>query len=203
MGAAKGECGMTRSRRSRAVYFIKPVGMDGPIKIGCSQSPDSRREALDTWAPFALEIIAEIEGSLVLERRFHARHWDAHERKEWFTATDALKADIAAIKAGTFNVADLPEPKKLPSKRGWRTGRKWTEEQKADVRRRNAIRRAETSTGLVCPWNFNDERVADFINEPKVHGITREEQRELWDAQYRQRRLATLEKELAQLKAAA
>ena len=43
------------------VYFIKPIGMDGPIKIGCSVSPDRRRETLEWWCPFPLEILAEIE----------------------------------------------------------------------------------------------------------------------------------------------
>ena len=26
---------------TRQVYFIRPVGMEGPVKIGCSYEPDS------------------------------------------------------------------------------------------------------------------------------------------------------------------
>lgn len=92
------------------VYFIKPVGMTGPIKIGCSQSPDNRRRSLANWSPFALEIIAEIDGDTEIERRFHAKHIAAHQRREWFEATASLLADIAAVRAGTFDVATLPPP---------------------------------------------------------------------------------------------
>ena len=88
------------------VYFIKPIGMEGPIKIGCSFSPTARRETLETWSPFALEIVAEIEGEFRLERQFHALFSDSHQRREWFTATPA-------INAGTFDKTTLPNPKLL------------------------------------------------------------------------------------------
>lgn len=94
----------------KRVYFIKPVGMDGPIKIGCSQSPQLRREALDNWSPFALEIVAEIEGGFDLERRFHALFVETHQRREWFGWSKRLAATIAAIRDGTFDLATLPEP---------------------------------------------------------------------------------------------
>lgn len=92
------------------VYFIKPVGLDGPIKIGCSVAPDSRRSTLETWSPFALEIVAEIEGGFALEARFHALFQETHQRREWFGTSRRLQAVIAAINAGTFNVETLPAP---------------------------------------------------------------------------------------------
>lgn len=66
------------------VYFIKPIGFDGPIKIGCSISPDGRRDTLQTWCPFPLEIVAEIEGDTKLERRFHLMFDDTCKGREWF-----------------------------------------------------------------------------------------------------------------------
>lgn len=94
----------------KRVYFIKPVGMAGPVKIGCSASPDGRRRALESWSPFALEIVAEIDGDFDLERRFHARFRDTHQRREWFDWSPELQAVIDAIRAQTFDVTTLPAP---------------------------------------------------------------------------------------------
>lgn len=94
----------------RRVYFIKPVGMDGPIKVGCSLSPDMRRKTLETWSPFALEVVAEIEGDFDLEARFHALFQETHQRREWFGWSKRIAAVLAAINDGTFAVETLPSP---------------------------------------------------------------------------------------------
>lgn len=111
----------------RRVYFIKPIGMDGPIKIGCSAAPERRREGLELWCPIPLEIIAEIEGDRQLERRFHSRFLGCYIRHEWFNATPELVETIAAIRAGIFDLTTLPPPQHLPRKpKG-----PWTEAQKS------------------------------------------------------------------------
>lgn len=92
----------------RRVYFIKPVGMDGPVKIGCSAKPPVRRATLAAWSPFPLEIAAEIEGDLYLEARFHKRFIAARSHAEWFMATPELLSTIEQIKAGTFDCDTLP-----------------------------------------------------------------------------------------------
>ena len=96
------------------IYFIKPIGFETPIKIGHSVSPDKRRETLETWCPFPLEIVAQIEGPRDLERRFHALFADLHERHEWFRISNELQAVIREINEGTFDIDALPEPVKLP-----------------------------------------------------------------------------------------
>lgn len=93
----------------KRVYFIKPIGMDGPVKIGCSCSPDGRRSTLQTWCPFPLEVVAEIDGDFDLEKRFHTLFGDSHKGREWFNVTPSMKACIAAIKAGTFDINILPD----------------------------------------------------------------------------------------------
>jgi len=98
------------------VYFIKPIGMDGPIKIGCSYSPDQRRKTLEFWSPFPLEILAEWQGGAVVERQFHAMFSASHRHHEWFDVTDELLAVISQIKAGTFDGSTLPDPQQLPRK---------------------------------------------------------------------------------------
>lgn len=100
----------------KRVYFIKPIGMEGPIKIGCSYSPDRRRETLEFWAPFPLEILAEWEGGPVVERQFHAMFAASHRHHEWFDPTPELLAVIAQISAGTFDGSTLPDPQQLPRK---------------------------------------------------------------------------------------
>lgn len=184
---------------TRRVYFIKPVGLDGPIKIGCSLSPNNRRKTLDTWSPFALEVAAEIEGGHVIERQFHARHYEAHQRKEWFDATPLLLADIASINAGTFDVSVLPEPRRLPTTAGCKPGRKWTEQQREECRARNKHRRIEKKFGLVSPYQFSDPRNEEFFADPEGHGITHEERRRRWQLKNAQMRIEAIDKQRVEI----
>ena len=129
------------------VYFIRPIGMDGPVKIGTSCSPDTRLKTLATWSPFALEIVAKIRGAERLEMQFHALLQDSHERREWFTATPEVKAVIDAVIDGTFDLDSLPEPKRLTSKGGKPRGTQWTPEQ----RYRSSVFARLRSSGV--PWS--------------------------------------------------
>lgn len=82
------------------VYFIKPVGMAGPIKIGCSWHTRERLKTLSTWSPFPLEIIVIIPGSYKLEKNIHACFADLHSHREWFHAGDRLLKAIDLLKQG-------------------------------------------------------------------------------------------------------
>lgn len=125
----------------RRVYFIKPVGMDGPIKVGCSHSPDGRRKTLETWSPFALEIIAEIEGGEDIERRFHALFYDTHQRGEWFDASAKMTAVVAAINGGSFDIEGLPQARRLPRRKSHRTYTpEWRYESSLKARWRHRIK---------------------------------------------------------------
>ena len=53
------------------VYFVRPVGMRGPIKIGCSKLPENRIKSLMVWSPFELEIAVAIPGNFKLEKAIH------------------------------------------------------------------------------------------------------------------------------------
>jgi len=97
-----------------SVYFIKPIGMAGPIKIGTSCSPTHRRCDLETWSPFRLEIIATVDGGKELERKFHAYFLHLHEGREWFAAGAELVEAIAALNSGTFDFDVLPNGRNLP-----------------------------------------------------------------------------------------
>lgn len=84
----------------RRVYFIRPVGQQGPIKIGVSAHPKARLTTYMSWSPVKLEIIASTPGSLALERAIHNCFADAFLHSEWFEATPRLLKFIADIQAG-------------------------------------------------------------------------------------------------------
>lgn len=82
------------------VYFIKPVGLPGPIKIGCSQKPKQRLETLASWSPYHLEILAVIDGDLSLEHNIHCCFADCHSHHEWFNPAPRLIEAIEKIAKG-------------------------------------------------------------------------------------------------------
>lgn len=82
------------------IYFVRPVRMDGPIKIGCSTKPDKRLQVLSAWSPFPLELIGSVPGDFSDENRLHRRFSDLHTRKEWFMSSPALRATIELILSG-------------------------------------------------------------------------------------------------------
>lgn len=166
----------------KRVYFIKPIGMDGPIKIGCSWAPDHRREGLETWSPFPLELLATIEGTGQLERQFHALFADDHSHKEWFRVTPELLGVIAAVQAGTFDISSLPAPRIIGRKVGDLTRQPWSTERKQAASRNHAIRKAERASGRVLDWNHSEQELAQFLADPASNGITREERKRRMNA---------------------
>lgn len=87
------------------VYFIKPIGLDGPIKIGCAYVPQKRLMALAMWSPFPLELIGSVQGTLKDEAFLHRCFTNDHSHHEWFQVTEELRNAIdMALKAGTIDV---------------------------------------------------------------------------------------------------
>lgn len=88
------------SSRRTFIYFIKPIGKAGPIKIGCTRFVERRLDELLHWSPVPLEVVAIAPGDFRLERFIHNRFADERLHKEWFTESDALIAAIERVKAG-------------------------------------------------------------------------------------------------------
>lgn len=86
-----------RQTRPTFVYFIRPLGKDGPIKIGCSGFPDDRLLALAKWSPIPLELIGKTPGTFQDERYLHNCFADSHSHKEWFRFSRALAETIDKI----------------------------------------------------------------------------------------------------------
>lgn len=91
---------MRNSSQPTFVYFLKPVGFFGPIKIGCSEFPIQRLKTLMAWSPFELELLATAEGGVDLERNLHECFFDLHLRGEWFRPDARLMACIEILKGG-------------------------------------------------------------------------------------------------------
>lgn len=87
------------------VYFIKPKGRKGPIKIGCSNVPETRLSALSAWSPYRLEIIGTVPGDYPDEAFIHRCLAADHSHREWFKATPLVVTTISKIiEAGNVNV---------------------------------------------------------------------------------------------------
>jgi hypothetical protein len=82
------------------VYFIKPVGQDGPIKIGHSTFPPARLASLQTWSPVELELVAHFPAPRQVETDLHDRFARWQLRGEWFEASRELTDLIAGIRDG-------------------------------------------------------------------------------------------------------
>lgn len=82
------------------VYFIRPVGMEGPVKIGYSAKPQKRLMELSVWSPFPLEIAAIVPGNSFLEHALHQKFSAQHSHREWFSPSEELTNLIAALSSG-------------------------------------------------------------------------------------------------------
>ncbi len=96
----------------KQVYFIRPVGAEGPVKIGFSSNIEKRLDQLSIWSPFPLEVAVAIEGDGTLERMLHCCFADLHTHKEWFKASPRISDLIAKLRAGVpvRDAIDLKAP---------------------------------------------------------------------------------------------
>jgi hypothetical protein len=146
--------------------------MDGPIKIGCSQQPQGRASNLETWSPFALEVVAEIDAGhgFQLEHRFHAAFEHLHQRREWFHPGPDLLTVIAAIRAGTFDVGSLPDPKRIdnPRRKAVRAPLKYNPAARPDATVYPLLREIDAFTRAhgLSPSKFG----MDAVGDPKLVG---------------------------------
>lgn len=83
----------------KSVYFIKPAGLDGPIKIGISCRPADRLYELSCASPLPLEMIGTVPASADDERFMHDCFADHHSHREWYRSSPKLREAIAEVLA--------------------------------------------------------------------------------------------------------
>lgn len=147
------------------VYFMKPVGRDGPVKIGCSILPDRRLEEIAVWSPFPLELIGSIPGTMTDEIFLHNCFFDTHSHREWFHSSPKLRETIKTIlESGTIESVRSHLKIKGSIRKG--NNKAWTED-----------RRERASYGHRIRWVLKrlrqdgDEEIIYFQTPKSIDGI--------------------------------
>lgn len=112
------------------VYFIKPVGAPGPVKIGCSEYPVGRLDTLMAWSPVPLELVVTIPGGTDLERNLHECFSDQHSHREWFHASARISALMNSLQNGVPISEAVDLSKRLGTIRTWNRGKKASPERR-------------------------------------------------------------------------
>jgi len=179
-GGTKGSLGF--------VYFIKPVGLPGPVKIGFSAIPKNRLESLAVWSPFQLEVAVAIPGTMQLERNIQDCLVRSHSHREWFFPTDEVTGLVNALKAGK----PIEDSIDLSARKGTMRSRykKWSEDSKIRASYSARLRFAIPDTHIPPEWSrdiFNRwrngsaaaqsdlDRLEELIRDPIKHAIARSE----------------------------
>lgn len=147
----------------KTVYFIRPIGRQGPVKVGCSKLPESRIKAIDIWSPFPLEIIAAAPGDHHHERAVHWHLRDSRLHGEWFRWSARLSALVAHVQSnGGLPPLEASPYGKTGMGRGNNPSRnpEWA---KAKARVTSRVRRAERHA--FGPWALlnRTQRVRQLI----------------------------------------
>lgn len=186
---------------SSYVYFIKPVGMDGPIKIGCSGVPAQRLIDLASWSPFPLEIIGKTPGTMKDEGFLHRCFSEYHSHHEWFYFTPALGETIRKILASSIDDVRSSLTPKKHIRRGRKLKADRTESQKLEASFKSKIRATEKRLRkgnekgawyapadvhrIMDKWHGNSYRKRDgihpteaeiarlneFLSDPHIHSV--------------------------------
>lgn len=144
------------------VYFLRPVGKCGPVKIGVSRAPQQRLERYSAWSPYRLEIAATIKGGRELEQRFHSQFSFLHSHGEWFAPDERLTRLIEDIGAGHFDPSQLPEPKRLPRPKGCKANAPMPNAQEV-AERGQRLKRAALKAGYSRAKDFIDAHAKDGV----------------------------------------
>jgi hypothetical protein len=102
------------------VYFVRAVGMRGPVKIGWAKDPQSRLKMAGTWSPVPLEIAAVAPGPGTLETTLHKCFAEHHLHGEWFHCCEELQTGIERLAAGAPIDAAFDLTKARGAVRPWR-----------------------------------------------------------------------------------
>lgn len=186
-------------RQQKHIYFIRPVGMDGPIKIGCSSTPEKRLAALAPWSPFPLEMVGSIPGDFGDERTIHRAFAHLHTHREWFLSSPELREFIkAALESNSLVAARKTLVPKGVVRKTTRVVR--SQEHEAFLKLQTLVRQAERDlrskdehgnwsvprdiAKIISKWSAdvyrgtgfapesNDlARVREYLNNPAAHSV--------------------------------
>ncbi|TKD50198.1 GIY-YIG nuclease family protein [Sphingomonas baiyangensis] len=100
----------------KQIYFLRPIGSVGPIKIGCSIEPRKRLNVIAGWSPIPLEVAACAPGGHLQEGDLHHRFAHLALHGEWF-AVDAELAELVEEVARTGRLPEVEAVRRQPNNR--------------------------------------------------------------------------------------
>lgn len=164
------------------VYFLRPIGAQSPIKIGCSYNPAKRLQDYCQWSPVPLEIVATIPGDAKLERNLHDCFADLHSHREWFHTDARLAKFIEEIAAGV----PVEQAVDLSNKRGntrsvtangrsrhWFIGPRGKLYMSIRLRINHLLKRR------AMRWQDVPSTIVEAMNSIRDHGLTDEQRAEI------------------------
>lgn len=92
----------------RRVYFVRPVGMDGPIKIGTSVDIQARLGVINSQSRVLCEVMASAPGGYEEERALQKHLLGDWLRSEWFSPSLRLMAIVDHVIA-TGQLPPIPD----------------------------------------------------------------------------------------------
>lgn len=183
------------------VYFLKPKNMDGPIKIGCSDTPISRLMIFAAWSPFPLELIGSVPGTFKDETRLHSCFSHYHSHGEWFhSATDlqetiqtilaegSLRSTISALKPTGKIRSNIPRRKRTDCERKcnkYRCSIRATQNRLRNGNEKGAWHAPEDVVAVMSRWSGNSYRkmagtpptameivrLDTYLADPVIHSV--------------------------------
>lgn len=104
------ERGITDYQKNEDIYFIYFIGMldDSIIKIGLSNDPQKRLNALQTANPYELRLILTFRGDESKESELHEKYTEYSIRGEWFYNIGKLKDYIDRMLQIVAESGDIP-----------------------------------------------------------------------------------------------
>lgn len=93
------------------VYFVLCADLN-VLKIGWTQNPPERFQALRVGIPYPIECLTARPGSVADEKALHRRYRDLRASGEWFRYEPRLKRFVAAV-LKTHGPTPWPAPLKL------------------------------------------------------------------------------------------
>jgi hypothetical protein len=79
-------------RSARGFVYVIKAGEN--VKIGFSKDVEQRQRQLQTFFPFALELLLSMRGSVLTERQLHHRFKCSRVTGEWFRLTPDIEAFV-------------------------------------------------------------------------------------------------------------
>lgn len=80
-----------------SLYFIRPIGLFGPLKIGLTGKTQRRLEEFQSWSPIPLEVMGTVPGTWADEQFLHGCLADYHSHGEWFHYSPAVIDAITEV----------------------------------------------------------------------------------------------------------